>query len=73
MTAKPETLYKLRNTIARYGPIVDTVADQYAHNIVSITLRIIAKEYGTAKANEAIEDFDLEAKGWYKHEEATNG
>lgn len=60
-----KTLDELRMKIAEYAPIVDTPADQYAHNIVGITLSIIAKEYGVAAANEAIEDLELEAKGWH--------
>ena len=72
-TTHKKTLTKLRETIAEYGPIVGTPADQYAHNVVSMTLSIIADRHGKAAANEAIDDYDLEAKGWYKHEEATNG
>ncbi len=68
MTTTPETLEKLRETLAEYGPIVDTPADQYAHNIVSITLAMIAKEHGVAAANEAIDDYDLEARGWRKRD-----
>lgn len=68
MITKPKkTLDELRNTIARYGPIVDTLADKYAHNVVSITLGIIAEQHGEAAANEAIDDFDLEEKGWRRH------
>ncbi len=55
-----------RLVIAEYGPMVDTPADQYAHNIVGITLSMIAKEFGKDAANEAIEDFGLEKKGWRK-------
>ncbi len=73
MTTTPETLTELRETIAGYGPIVDTSADQFAHNVVSLTLMLIAKEHGKAAANEAIDDYDLEDKGWHKHEEATDG
>ncbi len=73
MTTTPKTLDELRETIAEYSPIVDTSADQFAHNVVSLTLMLIAKEYGAAAANEAIEDYDLEAKGWRKREEETNG
>jgi hypothetical protein len=57
---------ELRLKIAQYAPMVDTPADQYAHNIVGIVLAQIAKEFGVAAANEAIEDFDLEKKGWSK-------
>lgn len=57
---------ELRLRIAKYAPIVDTPADQYAHNIVGLDLSMIAKEFGVAAANEAIEDFNLERKGWSK-------
>ncbi len=69
MTKKHKTLTELRETIARHGPIVGTPADKYAHNVVSLTLAIIAERYGNAAANEAIDDYDLEAKGWRKHKE----
>lgn len=32
---------------------------QYGHNIVSATLRIIAREYGYGEANKIIDDLDL--------------
>lgn len=63
-----ERLSELYGTIAEYGPIVDTPADQYAHNIIGITLAMIAKEYGVAAANEAIDAYGLEAKGWHKRD-----
>ncbi len=68
VTTTPKTLDKLRATIAEYGPIVDTPDDQYAHNVVSITLSMIANEHGVAAANEAIDDYGLEAKGWHKRD-----
>ena len=65
-----KTLQEHRLVIARYGPMVNTPSDQYAHNIVGITLSMIADEFGVAAANEAIEDFDLEDKGWQTREES---
>ncbi len=59
-----DRLNELRLKIAEYGPLVDTPSDRYAHNIVGITLSMIAEEFGVAAANEAIKDFDLEEKGW---------
>lgn len=59
-----DRLLELRTQIAEYGPLVDTPSDRYAHNIVGIVLSQIAEEFGTAAANEAIEDFNLEEKGW---------
>lgn len=61
-----DRLEELRRSIAKYAPIVDTPADRFAHNIVGIDLSMIAEEFGVATANEAIEDFGLEAKGWSK-------
>lgn len=72
-TTHKKTLTELRETIAEYGPIVDTPADQFAHNVISVSLSLIADRHGHAAANEAIEDYDLEAKGWKKQEEATDG
>jgi len=34
---------------------------EYGHNIVSLTLRIIAKEYGYGEANKLVEELDLES------------
>ena len=68
MTTTPKPLDELRETLAEYGPLVDTPADQYAHNIVGITLAMIAQEHGVAVANKAIDDFNLEAKGWRKRD-----
>ena len=62
------TLEELRLQIAEYAPIVDTPADQYAHNLVGLCLAQIAATYGTATANEAIVDYGLEAKGWHQQE-----
>ena len=59
-----DRLSELRLKIAAYAPMGNTPSDQYAHNIVGIILAEIAKKFGTAAANEAIEDFNLENKGW---------
>ena len=40
----------------------------FAHNIIGLTLSIIAEAYGVAAANRAIEDFELESVGWKKVE-----
>ena len=68
MTTTHDTLDELRDTIDKYGPIVDTPADKYAHNVVSMALISIAGRFGLPAANAAIEDFDLEAKDWKKQE-----
>ena len=36
----------------------------YSHNIISLTLRAIAKDFGTDEANKAIADFGLEELGY---------
>lgn len=36
----------------------------YSHNIISLTLLQIAREYGHVQANKCIRDFDLEPLGW---------
>lgn len=61
-----KTLDELRLQIAEYAPIMNTPADQHAHNIVGICLSQIDRKFGTAEANAAIEAFDLEKKGWHK-------
>ena len=38
----------------------------YSHNIISICLRAISKNYGKKEANKAINDFKLEKLGWKK-------
>ncbi len=36
----------------------------YAHNIISLCLRSIAKKFGKDAANETIREFRLDKKGW---------
>jgi hypothetical protein len=44
---------------------VETLDEKpYSHNIISITLSMIASTYGNGAANEAIEDFGLADLGW---------
>ena len=40
----------------------------YSHNIISLVLREISEEFGQDRANEAIENFQLELLGWSKVE-----
>jgi hypothetical protein len=61
------TLGQWRTRIKREAPYVDV--KPYSHNIISLVLSAIAKEYGQAEANRAIEDFGLEELGWNKVEE----
>lgn len=56
------TLKQLRAEIKREVPYVDL--KPFSHNIISIGLMIIAKEYGKSEANKAIRDFDLGELGW---------
>ena len=41
----------------------------YSHNIIRITLAQIADAHGRAKANQAVRDFDLAAKGFNEEPE----
>ena len=41
----------------------------YSHNIISLALRQIAREYGNAEANKAIKDFGLDQNGWVEQPE----
>ena len=38
----------------------------YSHNIISLELRLISEKYGMTTANQVIEDFRLDTKGWSK-------
>lgn len=63
MAKKPhKTLQQYRGDIARQARYVDI--KPYSHNIISLTLGMIAEHYGQEEANKAIIDFDLEEKGW---------
>ncbi len=57
-------LEELREDIKRERKYVDK--KPYSHNIISITLLIIAKEFGKEEANKAITDFKLINLGWQK-------
>lgn len=60
------SLQRLRETIAMEYRYVDK--RPYSHNIISLALQSIARNYGKAEANEAIEDYNLEKLGWKKEE-----
>lgn len=55
-------LRDLRAQIKREAKTVDVKT--HSHNIISIALRQIAKEFGDNEANKAIADFKLERLGW---------
>ena len=57
-----ETLKELRAEIKKEVPYVDL--KPFSHNIISIGLMIITKDYGKEEANKAIRDFELEELGW---------
>lgn len=57
-----KTLNDWRKGIKKEVPYVDI--KPYSHNIISLSLGAIAKEFGQAEANKAIVDFDLESLGW---------
>jgi len=43
---------------------IDNASNNFSHNLISLTLRMIAEDYGTEQANKAIVDFELEKLGW---------
>jgi len=59
------TTDEARESIEEQLPGVDQ-SGNYNHNIIGMTLSIIAKEHGTDVANELIDEFELEDHGWSK-------
>ena len=59
------TLAKHKTTIEKEIPYVDI--KPYSHNIISLTLQMIAKEFGQEVANEAIAELGLDELGWKQH------
>ena len=59
-----QTLEQLRDDIESYVDTIDVAP--YSSNLISISLRIIDKNYGKDKANETIDIFDLETLGYNK-------
>ena len=59
-----QTLEQLRDDIKSYVDTIDVAP--YSSNLISISLRIIDKNYGKDKANETIEIFELETLGYNK-------
>lgn len=57
-----DNLGALQSEISAAIPTLDKGG--YAHIIISIYLRLIAKHHGKEAANEAIRDFGLDKKGW---------
>jgi len=61
----PKTLEELRVKIEHEAQYVDI--KPYSHNIITLILGQIAKEYGQPEANRAITDFALDMMGWSTH------
>ena len=55
-------LKQLRDRIDREVDYVDI--KPYSHNIISLTLQTIDKEFGRKEANKALIEFGLEDLGW---------
>lgn len=62
--AQQVTLEELRRKIREESRFVDI--KPFSHNLVGMYLLQIAKAFGNAEANKAIDDFKLERKGWKK-------
>ena len=56
------TLEDLRKEIKKEAHYVDVKS--YSHNIISIALQSIDRQFGTEEANRAVRDFKLERLGW---------
>lgn len=57
-----KTVEELREQIAEEAPFVDL--KPYSHNIISLCLMQIDKEYGKDEANKAIRELGLKKLGW---------
>ena len=64
MNKTEKTLEQLRDDIESYVDTIDVAP--YSSNLISISLRIIDKNYGKDKANETIDMFELETLGYNK-------
>ena len=62
--SKEQTLEQLRDDIESYVDTIDVAP--YSSNLISMSLRIIDKNYGKDKANETIDMFELETLGYNK-------
>ena len=59
-----DKLKELYSKIEEEVPYIDI--KPFSHNLIGLSLRQIANEFGQDRANEAIEHFDLEELGWSK-------
>ena len=60
--ANKSRLEELRAQVETEAKFVDV--KRHSHNIITIVLGMIQKEFDTEQANKAIRDFGLEHKGW---------
>jgi len=66
MNDRDRLLRELRSKIEAEVEYVDV--KPYSHNLISIYLRQISKEFGDEVVNRIIDDFELESLGWTKVE-----
>ena len=59
---KQKNIRRIKKIIEREKPFVDI--KPYSHNIISLTLMQISKEFSFKEANKCIKDFNLESLGW---------
>jgi hypothetical protein len=62
-----KTLEEWRDSIRREAPHVDR--KPFSHNLITLALGAISREWGQAEANRAIRDFKLSRKGWWSERE----
>ena len=55
---------ELRIQIEHYAAVADD--SSFARDVIGMCLVRLARDHGVIAANRAIEDFDLEVKGWAK-------
>ena len=61
---KKKTLKELKDIIAREKDFIGI--KPYSHNIISLVLLQISKEYSREEANNCIDEFELARHGWKK-------
>lgn len=59
-----KTLQEWKEVIEREVYYVDV--KPYSHNIISLALNAIARDFGNKEANKAIDEFGLGEYGWRK-------
>ena len=62
--AKKKTLQELKEIIEREKDFIGI--KPYSHNIISLVLLQISKEYNRDEANKCIDEFELARHGWKK-------